>query len=108
MYNFDGLERFFNLYQVKKELGVPQSIRWNHCDTAVHMAMVKDKASNQAKNIKFLLEKGIPVLIYSGDQDVVCNWLGGNEWTYHLKWSGQNKFQNQKPEKWMVNGKYVG
>ncbi|KAF3345769.1 hypothetical protein VD0002_g4776 [Verticillium dahliae] len=38
-----------------------------------------------------LLEK-IPVLIYAGDADYICNWLGNRAWTEALEWPGQKGF----------------
>lgn len=38
-----------------------------------------------------LLEK-IPVLVYAGDADFICNWLGNQAWTEALEWPGHKKF----------------
>ena len=39
-----------------------------------------------------ILEK-IPVLIYAGDADFICNWLGNKAWTEALEWPGQKQFK---------------
>ena len=36
------------------------------------------------KNVIDLLEKELPVLIYAGDKDFICNWLGNQAWTNRL------------------------
>lgn len=38
-----------------------------------------------------ILEK-IPVLIYAGDADFICNWLGNLAWTKALEWPGQQAY----------------
>jgi cathepsin A (carboxypeptidase C) len=38
-----------------------------------------------------LLEQ-IPVLIYAGDADFICNWLGNKAWTEALEWPGQKEY----------------
>ena len=38
-----------------------------------------------------ILEK-IPVLIYAGDADFICNWLGNKAWAEALEWPGHKKF----------------
>jgi cathepsin A (carboxypeptidase C) len=38
-----------------------------------------------------LLEK-MPVLIYAGDADYICNWLGNKAWAEALDWPGHKKF----------------
>ncbi|KAL2003726.1 hypothetical protein VTN02DRAFT_2491 [Thermoascus thermophilus] len=40
-----------------------------------------------------LLEQ-IPVLVYAGDADFICNWLGNKAWTEALEWPGQAKFSS--------------
>ncbi|TPX14349.1 uncharacterized protein E0L32_005545 [Thyridium curvatum] len=34
----------------------------------------------------------IPVLIYAGDADYICNWLGNQAWTEALEWKGKKAF----------------
>ncbi|KAK7706048.1 hypothetical protein SLS57_009829 [Botryosphaeria dothidea] len=34
----------------------------------------------------------IPVLIYAGDADFICNWLGNKAWSEALEWPGKKNF----------------
>ena len=36
-----------------------------------------------------VLDSGRRVLVYSGKEDYICNYLGGMEWTNATKWSQQ-------------------
>ncbi|KAI1327904.1 Alpha/Beta hydrolase protein [Xylariaceae sp. FL0255] len=36
--------------------------------------------------------KQIPVLVYAGDADYICNWLGNLAWSEALEWSGKKGF----------------
>ncbi|KKA31040.1 hypothetical protein TD95_002964 [Thielaviopsis punctulata] len=36
----------------------------------------------------------IPVLVYAGDADYICNWLGNQAWTNQLEWPGHKAFKN--------------
>jgi len=38
--------------------------------------------------------KEIPVLIYAGDADYICNWLGNQAWTEALEWPGKKAFND--------------
>ncbi|KAA1475352.1 alpha/beta-hydrolase [Dentipellis sp. KUC8613] len=51
-----------------------------------------------------LLERGISVLVYVGDYDWICNWVGSERWTLALEWSGQKEFQSQALREWMARG----
>jgi cathepsin A (carboxypeptidase C) len=55
-----------------------------------------------------LLESGIPVLIYAGDKDFICNWLGNQMWTNGLEWSGASDFAIAPMKNWTVNGQLAG
>jgi len=45
----------------------------------------------------------IPVLIYAGDADFICNWLGNQGWTNALEWKGQSGFAHAD-----IKGLHVG
>lgn len=55
-----------------------------------------------------VLAKNIPVLIYAGDKDFICNWLGNQAWVRQLKWSGSAGMSKAKVEPWIVDGKEAG
>ena len=50
-----------------------------------------------------LLEK-IPVLIYAGDADFICNWLGNKAWTEALEWPGHDKFSKMNMTDLRIDG----
>jgi cathepsin A (carboxypeptidase C) len=54
-----------------------------------------------------LLEK-LPVLIYAGDADFICNWLGNQAWTDALDWPGNKDFNRADIEKLRVGGSSKG
>jgi len=39
-----------------------------------------------------LLDNDVPILIYNGDKDYICNWVGGLEWAEALEWTGMRGF----------------
>jgi cathepsin A (carboxypeptidase C) len=55
------------------------------------------------KNVIDLLEKELPVLIYAGDKDFICNWLGNQAWTNELLWSGKDDFNEAKTKKMFLD-----
>ena len=52
-----------------------------------------------------LLDKAnVPVLIYAGDVDFICNYLGNQAWSLDLPWSGKDGFQKATPKDWKKTG----
>ena len=52
----------------------------------------------------------IPVLVYAGDADFICNWLGNKAWTEALEWPGKSEFSTLKLEELesLEDGKAIG
>jgi cathepsin A (carboxypeptidase C) len=55
----------------------------------------------------------IPVLIYAGDADFICNWLGNKAWSEALEWPGQKQFASKELEDLVIEqnehvGKKIG
>ena len=57
-----------------------------------------------------MLEAGIRALVYAGDLDFICNWVGNQKWTLAMPWSGQDAFNDAaKNEKtFTVDGASAG
>merc|ERR1712183_832159 len=55
-----------------------------------------------------MLAAGIDVLIYAGDQDFICNWLGNEKWTLALDWAHKAEFNAAKKKPYIVSGTEVG
>ena len=47
----------------------------------------------------------IPVLIYAGDADFICNYLGNHAWTEALEWPGQKAFTKEALADLKLGGK---
>ncbi|KAI0686213.1 serine carboxypeptidase [Earliella scabrosa] len=58
--------------------------------------------------LEALLERGVRVLIYVGENDWVCNWVGNNRMTLDLEWTSQAKFRSQPLREWFVQGELAG
>lgn len=74
-YDFSNMETFLDQKSVKDALGVG-NIDFISCSTYVYQAMISDWMRNLEVGIPALLEDGIRVLIYAGEYDLICNWLG--------------------------------
>lgn len=92
-YDFDNVGIFLNLESTKEALHVsPKVDKWVDCNTVVNAGFVSDWMRNYQQNLVPLLESGIDVLIYAGDADFICNWMGNKAWTIDLNWSGKEAF----------------
>lgn len=75
-YDFSNMEDFLTQSSVKTALGVPSDIDFVSCSDTVHQAMLDDWMRDLEVGIPALLEQGIEMLIYAGEYDLICNWVG--------------------------------
>jgi len=90
-YDMSASDKYLNTPAVQKTLGVTGR-KWVECAKAPHIALLGDWIKNMAPKISDVLEKGLQVLVYSGDKDFVCNWRGGEAWTNKVDWTGGADF----------------
>ncbi|KAL8241453.1 hypothetical protein R6Q59_014807 [Mikania micrantha] len=107
-YDMSSFEELLNRASVKKALGVPQGVNFIPCSRLVYHAMMKDIMRNLEVGIPQLLEDGIKMLIYAGEYDFICNWLGNYRWVKGMKWSGQREFEASWVIQFEVDGKEAG
>ncbi|KAH8059100.1 serine carboxypeptidase [Aureococcus anophagefferens] len=95
---------------VRAALNVPKAAKWSDCNRAVTMGfeLAGDYMKEYQQLIPDLIEDGIRYLIYAGDQDYICNWLGNQAWTLALPWSGKDAFNAAPVADWDVAGKKAG
>ncbi|XP_044483456.1 serine carboxypeptidase-like [Mangifera indica] len=106
-YDFSNMETFLNRESVREALGVG-NIDFVSCSSRVYEAMLVDWMRNLEVGIPALLEDGIRVLIYAGEYDLICNWLGNSKWVHAMEWSGQNEFGAAPTLPFTVDGAEAG
>ena len=83
--------QFYNHPQVRDMLHVDTDAEWNVCSDTVSHAMKHDFPKTSVPQLQFLAEK-VRVLLYSGIDDVNCNFMGteavlSNHLWLHRDWS---------------------
>ncbi|XP_041996822.1 serine carboxypeptidase-like [Salvia splendens] len=106
-YDFSNLEKFLNEKPVRTALGVGD-IEFVSCSPTVYQAMLMDWMRNLETGIPALLEDGIKMLVYAGEYDLICNWLGNSRWVHAMQWSGQNDFESSPEVPFQVDGSDAG
>ncbi|KAF9363584.1 hypothetical protein BGX34_003791 [Mortierella sp. NVP85] len=105
----EAMQEYLNKEEVKEDLGV-QVDKFQSCNMQINMRFMLNGDWMKPFHLMVpdLLEDGIRVLIYAGDADYICNWMGNKAWSIALPWSGQAKMQEKKDRKWHANGHHAG
>ncbi|KAJ4792988.1 Carboxypeptidase [Rhynchospora pubera] len=106
-YDFSKLDEFLNNKSVREALGVGNR-KFVSCSPLVYEAMIADWMRNLEVGIPELIDSGIKLLIYAGEYDLICNWLGNYRWVNSMKWSGSETFARTNMTSFTVDGKEAG
>lgn len=104
-YDFTNIETFLNLESTRAALHVSDKVEaWQSCNNAVNAMFASDWMRDYQQKLTPMLENGIRVLIYAGDVDFICNWMGNKAWTQELRWSGKKAFNAETDKEWTYTG----
>lgn len=105
-----SVQTYLNREDVKKAVGANVE-KYESCNMQINFRfnLAGDWMRPYVDELPPLLEDGLRILIYSGDADFICNWMGNKAWTLELPWSGHEEFKSAKDSDWLSPaGKKVG
>ncbi|KAK2867901.1 hypothetical protein FQN49_003356 [Arthroderma sp. PD_2] len=90
------ITQFLNKPEVISAIGT-ETHSFASCNNDINRGFFSQGDWNQPYHLKVpeVLAK-IPAVIYAGDADFICNWLGNHAWSDALKWPGQAEFKPKK------------
>ncbi|KAF5388045.1 hypothetical protein D9615_000707 [Tricholomella constricta] len=80
---------------------------WTECRSSVHMAFYEKTENASITIIPQVLAK-IPVLIFAGDQDLICNYVGLEAMIKDMTWNGATGLGTVETQSWNVNATPAG
>ncbi|KAA8911273.1 hypothetical protein TRICI_003853 [Trichomonascus ciferrii] len=106
----DYIDSFLNKPEVKEAVGAEvDSYQGCNFDTNRNFVFAGDWMKPYHHHVTSLLNNDIPVLIYAGDKDFICNWLGNEAWTRQIEWNGAEKFAQAPVKNWTTEaGAHAG
>lgn len=106
-YDFSNMENYLNQGSVRDALGVG-SRKFVSCSPLVYEFMLTDWMRNMEVGIPTLLDDGVKLLVYAGEYDLICNWLGNSRWVNSMDWSGSENFKQASTKSFLVDDKEAG
>ncbi|KPA78503.1 putative mitochondrial serine carboxypeptidase (CBP1) [Leptomonas pyrrhocoris] len=107
-YPIDHLSDFLRTADVMSALGAKPDLVWNSSSDVVSEMFAHDIHRNFNYTVPPLLAAGIRVLIYAGDCDFICNWIGNKAWVTALNWPGKAAFNAASDVEFRVGGRAAG
>jgi len=102
----DALGTWLNKADTQKKLNAG-SHSWEACAQGPYFALEGDMEQSSDFLLPNILTQ-IPVLLYNGDQDLICDLDGTTTWANKLNWPYQSQFNSATNKTWSLNGQAAG
>ena len=77
--------------------------KWGSTSVGVEEALFADlNAPTAVPQIEALLSDGVPVMIYTGQFDLICNTVGVEQYIQKLDWTSKEQFQSVSRSVWKL------
>ncbi|KAH9975097.1 serine carboxypeptidase [Lactifluus volemus] len=97
------IETWMNDRKNKAALGVDPSRSFECCSTEVNQAFMfqGDGMHNSAVLLPELIHDGVRLLVYAGNADMMCNYMGNEAWVENLETRFHKEFESAPSMKWI-------
>lgn len=86
----EEVEKYLNRKDVRSALHASETPQaFKECTDPPYNALAHQDGKGVTNELAFVLDSKIPVLLFSGQFDVICNHLGTEKLLNRLKWSGR-------------------
>ncbi|PPQ72306.1 hypothetical protein CVT24_004583 [Panaeolus cyanescens] len=106
------VDKWMNDPEHKIALGVSPQRNFTSCnlDVNVEFLVRGDGMYPTYRLLPELVNSGIRLLVYSGNADMMCNYMGEEQWVNNLDTKFKDEFQNTKSLPWILedDGRIVG
>ncbi|KAJ7784094.1 Alpha/Beta hydrolase protein [Mycena metata] len=82
-------------------------VSWIECRGRIHQEMHERLSDSAITKLPKVLER-IPVLIFAGDQDLICNYVGLESMIQAMEWNGEKGLGTVQTQSWSVSGAPAG
>lgn len=95
---------------VKKALHInpEKKTGWEECSGSVSKQLRNLNSKPAVQLLPSLIEAGVPILLFSGADDMICNHIGTEDLIANLEWSNARGFGDAPRYNWLFGGEIIG
>lgn len=99
---------FLNDKSVLNQLNVKLHQLWSECSGPVGRHLRNKNTEPAVSLLPGILEK-IPIILFNGNRDIICNYIGTENFIKNLEWNGAKGFPEEaKAQDWKYEDEIVG
>ena len=106
-YNENNFDSWITSGSIREMLNVGNA-PWIDCNRTVQLHFYGDMSNSTDPLLTFILERGLRVLLFSGQDDFIVTSSGVQNMISSLGWSGVPSFLSSPKVVWKVNGEIAG
>lgn len=106
-YEMSLVTKFLGQNEVKRALGVDESMAYRECSDVVEKLFHEDVMKSVRYMVEYLV-KNTRVLLYQGQCDLRDGVVSTEAWVKRMRWEGIGEFMKSDREVWKVDGKLAG
>ena len=99
---------YFSDPDVKKLYALSNDIDFGRQGGQVYQKLFTDFMKNEVRLVEYCLEKGLPMLIYNGQNDIIVETPGTMKWVEQIFYADSATFRKTLFQTWKVKGKVAG
>ncbi|KAI9911124.1 hypothetical protein PsorP6_008768 [Peronosclerospora sorghi] len=103
----ENIVKYMNNMKVRKALHGNENtnFRFSICSDDVYRGLANFDGVSTLEIFQLLLQKGLRVIFYNGQWDMMCNHYGTEKLLLSLNWQGSEAFQQATKYTWRVQGR---
>ncbi|ETL25742.1 hypothetical protein L916_20457 [Phytophthora nicotianae] len=103
----ENIVKYMNKMEVRKAVhgNEDKNFRFDLCSNGVFRALSKFDGVSTLDKVDSLLQRGLRMLFYNGQWDMMCNHYGTEKLLLNLNWNGSDAYQQAKKYTWRVQGR---
>ncbi|GMF26885.1 unnamed protein product [Phytophthora fragariaefolia] len=103
----NDIVKYMNKMEVRKAVhgNEDKNFRFDLCSNGVYRALSKFDGVSTLDKVESLLKKGLRMLFYNGQWDMMCNHYGTEKLLLNLNWNGSSEYQQANKYTWRVQGR---
>lgn len=99
---------FLRQDKVMTSLNIEHAIRWHECDLAVGTHLRARRLQPSITLFPALLLE-VPIVLFHGNRDIICNYIGGEDMIKQLEWGNQRGYsEDLLVYDWVYNDTVLG
>ncbi|CAH6723780.1 pheromone-processing carboxypeptidase Kex1p [[Candida] jaroonii] len=98
---------FLNSEEVQHDLNLKLFKKWHECSGKVGRNFNAKHSIPSVKILPDILEQ-IPIVLFHGNRDIICNYIGAENFIKEMKWNGETGFKSDETFDWIYNNDISG